>query len=269
MSKLYRRKTGLIIASGKVVNVKSNPTCKQVEISIREYDQQTKEMKEKIVTALSNSVDDDVAIGKVVTAIGYQSGLDTITAQSITAGAAVRYVEDVEVISGPVHKVEYRPEVNEDGTPKLKRDGNPRKPHFDVTIKVPDEEGHNVSHRVKIYNFAKPHAAGERTEIEKAQKLFERWVDREETPVIATIVTNPGTTSSWESEYNGKVYQNFASDHLGKTSWDLNWMNEPATPQRTVAQEPVQQAQPQQPAEPVQPRIYGNSGIQVEDSNYL
>ena len=178
MSRLYRRNTGLIIVSGKAVDVRNNPVGKEVEIEVEEVNRQTRERTKNIITAVSNSVDDDVAVGKIVTAIGYQSGMNIITAHSITAGPSVRFIEDVEVISGPIHKVEYKAEVNEDGTPKLKRDGQPRKPHFDVTIRVPDEQGHNVSHRVKIYNFAKPKEAGERTEIEKAQKIFERFIDR-------------------------------------------------------------------------------------------
>lgn len=273
MSKVYRRKTGLIIASGKVVNIRSNAAGKEVEIAIRERNRQTKEVTEKVITAISNSVDDDVAVGKVVTAIGYQSGLDIISASSVTAGANVRYVEDIEVVSGPVAKAEFKSETNPDGTPKLKRDGQPRKPHFDVTIKVPDEEGHNVSHRIKIYNFAREREAGEKTEIEKAQAAFSRWVDKDETPVIATIVTMPGTTSSWESEYNGKIYQNFASDHLGKASWDLNWMDEARQPQRNTdpasqINAPVQ-PQTQNHTQPEPPRTYGSSNIQIEDGDYL
>lgn len=282
MSKLYRRNTGLIIASGKALNVRNNPVGKEVEIEIEEFDKQTKERKKRLITAVSNSVDDDVATGKIVTAIGYQSGMDIITAHSITAGASLKYIEDVEVISGPVHKVEYKAEVNENGTPKLKRDGQPRKPHFDVTIRVPDEQGHNVSHRVKIYNFAKPRAEGDRTEIEKAQKIFERFVDREETPVFATIVTKPGTTSSWESEYNGRVYQNFASDHLGRLSWDFNWMvddrplqrnqTEPESVSSQIAPQSNQIAQGStgsQYQQSAQPKTYGTSSIQIEDGSYL
>lgn len=269
MSRLYRRQTGLIIASGKCVNIRSNPSGKEVEIAIRERNRQTKEVTEKIVTAVSNSVDDDVAVGKIVTAIGYQSGMDIISASSVTAGASVRYVEDVEVVSGLVQKAEYKPEVNEDGTPKLKRDGNPRKPHFDVTIKVPDEEGHNVSHRIKIYNFVKAKDPGDKTEIDKAKAIFANWIDKDETPVIATIVTKPGTSSSWESEYNGKVYQNFASDHLGKFSWDFNWMNEPPARQNTQTQTQAQENIPLPEPQPEPPRTYGSSNIQVEDGDYL
>lgn len=289
MSKIYRRKTGLIVLSGEVVSLNNNGTEYEVGISVSEYNNQTG-WTEKVVTAKTTAIGDSVSVGSVATAIGYQAGMNTILAQTVTSDPSLRYVEDVEVVSGPVHKAEFKSETNDDGTPKLKRDGTPRKPHFDVTIKVMDEENHSVNHRIKIYNY-KEINQGDKTEIEKAQRAFYNFVDKDETPVIATIVTKPGNPSSWESEYNGKVYQNFASDHMGKMSWDLNWIGEdghvikkqnqtqpahtnvaPAQPNQPVPTNtaPVQQtAQPTQA--PQQPQMYGagNSSYVVEDDTYL
>lgn len=286
MSKLFRRKTGLIIASGAVVGIDNQPEGKTVKISIREYNGQLKDWNDRIINAVSNSVDDNVAVGCIATAIGYQSGIDTIFASSVTTGNKTRYIEDIEVVTGRVYKAELKTETNEDGSQKLKRDGSPRKPHFDITIPVLDEEGHNVLHRIKIYNFKETADSNKETEIQKAERIFKNFVDKDETPVEATIVTRPGSNSSWESEYRGKIYQNFASDHLGKDSWDFNWLNEA---QRTLGVEPVLEmdapevAQESIPAmvptsqvsavaqeeESVGQGIYGSGSIRVEDEEYL
>ena len=99
MSKMYRRKSGLIIVSGKASSVKAVPTGKEVEIIVKEYDSELRKVVEKPIIAISNSVDEEVAVGKIVVAIGYQAGMDIINASSITAGPSIRFVEDIEVIS--------------------------------------------------------------------------------------------------------------------------------------------------------------------------
>lgn len=254
MSKMYRRKSGLIIVSGKASSVKAVPTGKEVEIIVKEYDSELRKVVEKPIIAISNSVDEEVAVGKIVVAIGYQAGMDIINASSITAGPSIRFVEDIEVISGPVSRAMFNSELDENGQPKTKRDGNPRKPHFDVTVRVPDEEGHNVSHRVRIYNYTKTLNPGDKTEIEKMETMFENWVNKEETPIFAVIATKPGTHSSFESEYNGKIYQNYMCDHMGKYSIDLNWKDESLErrfPKKNNQNNAKNNVQPQQTAQNV------------------
>lgn len=285
MAKYYRRKTGLIIVSGVVSQITEDPAGgKTVKTTVREFDSTIKEWKEREIIIKSNSVDDDVTTGCVVTAIGYQSGIDTIFASSVTTGNKLRYIEDIEVVSGRVYKAELNEEKNEDGTQKLKRDGTPRKPHFDITIRIPDEDGHNVIHRVKIYNFKEDPQKKRESEIEKAQRIFKNFVNKDETPVEAVIVTKPGNTSSWESEFKGKIYQNFASDHLGKESYDFNWLEaqpedqQSKEAQHTSARTPEPQHTQEQPAsvkeaaqntQPVMENTYGNGSIRVEDDDYL
>lgn len=292
MSKLYRRKeSGLIILSGEVMGVESDGKgSKTVKILVREYDAALKEWKERIVNAVSSAADDDVVTGCIATAIGYQGGVDTVFASSVTTGAKKRYIEDIEVLSGPVYKAEFNSEMNADGTQRLKRDGSPRKPHFDITIRIPSEEGHNILHRVKIYNYKENAGNSRDTEIEKVQRIFKDWIDRKETPVEAVIVTKPGQDSSWESEYRGKIYQNFACDHLGKLSWDFNWLNKKEKENGTKASAnpsaPAPGSGPEREPEhsssysaavnavaqadtPAMTGTFGNGSIHVEDDTYM
>ena len=218
MGKMYKRKSGLIILSGPVSKIETTERGKEVSITIETFDD--KSWVSKDIVATTASLSPDIAVGCIATACGYQCGMDRIMAESITTGPATKYIEDIEIISGPLNKAVYRSELNDDGTPKLKKDGSPRKPHFDVSVIVNDEQNHKVVHIVKVYNFKE--AKNGKTEIEKAQAKFKNFVDKNTTPMFVTIVTSPGQESSWESEWNDKVYQNFSNSHLGKYSWDLN-----------------------------------------------
>lgn len=282
MAKMYKKKTGLCIVSGRVTAKEAVQQGTKVSIEVEEFDSETKKWNKKTVDAISNTVDEDIAVGCIATAVGYQCGISAIMASTITTGAHVFDPEpDVEIITGVVNKASFKPEVQEDGTPKLKRDGSPRKPHFDVSIIVPDNDGHKVIHIIKTYNFKD--SKGEKTEIEKAEAKFKDFQDRKSTPMAITVVTQPGMESNWESEYNGKVYQNFASSHLGKMSWDI--MPLEATPVREnnqVETTPAQTAQPEQTptqtqsaAQPTQTaapqpeKVYGTASptVKLEDDD--
>lgn len=307
MSKIYRRKSGLVVVSGPVVAKESAPQGTKVSIEIREMDQETRQWNTKVIDATSNAVDVDVQVGSYATAVGYQCGVDMIMASVVTTGPHVYCPEpDVEIVSGEVNKAVLKTELNDDGTPKLKRDGSPRKPHFDVSVIVPNEHGKKVIHTIKIYNY-KEVKNGQKTEIEKAQAKFQDFEDRDSTPMDITVVTQPGLESSWESEYNGRVYPNFGSSHLGKMSWDVSPRTEGAVREATplaqtapvqtpnpmpapvvaptpapaptqqyaapqFAQEPAQpqyqQPQYQQPQMQVQPqKVFGSQSIQLEDDD--
>lgn len=282
MAKMYKKKTGLCIVSGRVTAKEAVQQGTKVSIEVEEFDSETKKWNKKTVDAISNTVDEDIAVGCIATAVGYQCGISAIMASTITTGSHVFSPEpDVEIVTGMVNKAAFKPEVQEDGTPKLKRDGSPRKPHFDVSIIVPDNDGHKVIHIIKTYNFKD--SKGEKTEIEKAEAKFKDFQDRKSTPMAITVVTQPGMESNWESEYNGKVYQNFASSHLGKMSWDI--MPLEATPVREnnqVETTPAQTAQPEQTptqtqsaAQPTQTaapqpeKVYGTASptVKLEDDD--
>ena len=233
MGKMYKRKSGLIILSGPVSKIESTDRGKEVFITIETFDDASKNWINKDIVATTTTLSPDIAVGCIATACGYQCGMDRIMAESITTGPATKYVEDIEIISGPLNKAVYRSELNEDGTPKLKRDGTPRKPHFDVSVIVNDEQNHKVVHIVKVYNFKE--AKNGKTEIEKAQAKFKNFVDKNTTPMYVTIVTSPGQENSWESEWNDKIYQNFSNSHLGKYSWDLNQIGDAPKVQTPVA----------------------------------
>ena len=245
MGKLYRKKDGILVISGPVVRTAPAPNgATDVVIATQEYDSQTKQFNNSEWTVRAEQVDSTLAIGSIATAWGYQSSQNGIASKKITVGPAVQTVnETTEIISGPVHKAAYKSETNEDGTPKLKRDGTPRKPHFDVTVVVPDEAGHKVYHSVRIYNFRDSEGP---SEIDKAQARFKDFVDKDQTPIEVTIVTSPAAIESWDSEWNGNPYTNYACNHLGKKSWDINrvGVQQPAAPVPTPAPAPTSSPSP-------------------------
>lgn len=252
MGKMYKRKTGLIILSGPVSKI--TPSAHGTEVSITIDTFEDKAWVTKDVIAVTPTLSPDLAVGCIATAYGYQCGKDRIMAESVTTGPSAKFVDDIEIISGPLNKAVYRNELNDDGTPKLKMDGTPRKPHFDVSVIVNDEQNHKVVHIVKIYNFKE--AKNGKTEIEKAQAKFQNFVDRDTTPMEITIVTSPGQENSWESEWNGKIYQNYSNSHLGKFSWDVNQVG-------ASVQQPVRNA-----AQPVQAATYAGgrvATVEIED----
>lgn len=242
MAKVFKKKSGLNVVSGLVKSIDlAQNGAKRVVITVSEKNPQTKKWEDKDVAATSTVVDDGVVVGAVATAAGYLWGASNIMASYIAAGPHVENIDEVEIISGPVQKAAYKSELNEDGTPKLTRSGTPRKPHFDISVMVPDEEGHRVIHIVKVYNFSKSEE-GQLSNIEKMQKRFADFKDKDTTPIECTIVTGPGNSRSWDSEFNGKVYHNFCCDHMGLQSLDLNYLFEKEAPVRnepTPVQTPV------------------------------
>ena len=242
MAKVFRKKTGLNVVSGvvKAVDLAQNG-AKKVVITVSEKNQQTKKWEDKDVAVTSTIVDDGVTVGAIATAAGYLWGSSNIMGTYISSGPHVEELDEVAIISGVVQKAAYKDELNEDGTPKLTRSGTPRKPHFDISVMVPDEEGHRVIHIVKVYNFNKVED-GQLSNIDKMKKRFADFKDKDSTPTECTIVTGPGNVRTWDSEFNGKVYHNYCCDHMGIQSLDLNFLYERETPVRkdpTPAPTPV------------------------------
>lgn len=286
--KIYnRRKTGLNIVSGPVKAIEpAQNGAQKVTIEVEEYDTGSKSTVKSEVTATSNVVSDGLVVGAIATAVGYQWGKGAIMASYISVGPHVESMEDVEIISGLVQKAVYKDELNEDGSPKLKRDNTPRKPHFDISVLIPDEEGHRVSHIVKVYNFSKSED-GKLSNIERMQRRFNGFKDKDSTPIECTIVTAPGTVRSWESEFKGKVYQNYCCDHMGVISLDLNYLyekesvrpeqtqtletsTEPVQPAPAPASAPTQAQTPvQEPVQPTQPVYGGPKAPEVEDESFF
>lgn len=223
--KVYKRKTGIIVVSGEVKSIEpAQNGAKKVVFIVKEYNKQSHELEDKEISVTSSNVTDAVAVGSIATAAGYQWGAGNIMGTYISAGPHVECVDnDIEIVSGLVNKAVYKSELNEDGSPRLKRDGTPRKPHFDISVVIPDEEGHRVFHIVKVYNFNKKEDS-QLSNIEKMQKRFADFKDKDSTPIECTIVTAPGQIRPWESEYNGQVYQNYCCDHMGVFSMDLNFL---------------------------------------------
>ena len=265
MSKIYRNtKTSVAVISGKVKSVA--PDRKSFVISTQEWDKGSKSFENKEIEVQSSfAFEDDIQVGGIATAVGYFNGPASILAQSATVKSSVFETQDLAIVSGQVVKCGLNEEKNEDGSPKLKRDGTPRKPHYDVVVAVLDDEGRRVRHMVKVYNFADV-TEGEKSNIDKIASRLRDFKNFEETPTCVTIVTTPGEVRSWESNFNGQVYQNFGCDHMGFKSLDVNYMYDrqaergqaPAAQQRQsqapVQPQPQPQAQPQAQAQQAQPQ---------------
>lgn len=196
--------------------------------------------------------EDDYKVGFDVTAAGYGHGKGTIMAEAVLIGNS--YYDDAElaIVKGFVKKAGLKSEKNEDGTPKTKRDGSIRKPHYDVTVAI--HEGDKwVDHIIKLYDGNTP--AGKKSMIDRAQAMFGRF-DRETNRIKVTFVTAPGTYESKESVgKDGKTYINNYCYHLGAKAIDIEYVDQKekdkSTPEKAVTKptpervEPVQDA-PQQ-----------------------
>jgi len=275
MSKIYRnKKTSIAVISGKVKSVA--PDRKSFILEGQEWDQANKKFVNKDIDVQGSfAFDDDIQVGGIATAVGYFNGPASIMAQSATVKSSNFEVQDLAVVSGMVVKCGYKNEINEDGTPRLKRDGSPRKPHYDVSVVVLDETDRRVYHNVKVYNFGQVEE-GEKSNIDKIQGRLADFIDANETPTMITIVTTPGQERSWESQYNGQTYQNYACDHMGFKSVDINYLydrqavrgNAPQqqapAPQPQSQQAPVAQAQPA----PQQAQSYAQQAPQQQMPTY-
>ncbi len=219
MSKLYNSQTyGIAVLSGKVVSVSEDR--KEMDVTYRDYDRQTKQATEKTKTVLiqNGSLDEGYKKGASVTVAGYIMGAKNMQAASISRGENVYETQEIAVVSGHVVKASYKDEKNEDGTPKLKQDGTPRKPHYDIEVVVPEDD-HEVHHFVKVYDSPQFQKKGDPTNIEKYQNRFKNFKDPEETPTRVTIVTNPGQSYTFETD-NGIYY---GVSHLGIKSLDMDF----------------------------------------------
>jgi hypothetical protein len=139
-------------------------------------------------------------------------------------------------------------EKNADGTARLRQDGSPRKPHYDVTVSVKGEE-HYVDHVIRVYDS--PNA--QKSNIETMKRMFGHF-NKESNRISVTFVTTPGQERSYVTMRNGNEYTNFVIDHMGYKSMDVEYLDqrektaskeaapEAAKAPAQTAQAPVQEA---------------------------
>lgn len=277
MSKMYTsKKAGYSVLSGTIKSIADDRMS--MVVSYREYDPQKKkaEIKDKNVVSPMQPIDASYKEKDSVTILGGILGQD-FQIQRITNKSAVFEVPQLSVVSGYIEKVRYADEKDENGNPKLKVNGQPKKPHFDIFVTV-EEEDKVVHHIMKIYDSIKFHKEGEPTNIEKYQAKFadrtladgtflQGFKSPDETPIRVTIATQPGTSFAYQGDES--VY--YGCNHLGISSIDLdfqyqrtikkenNLQNGQQAPsngqaQQQNAQPTAQQAQPQTNTQPAPPQ---------------
>lgn len=260
MSKVYRnQKTGLQFASGVIKSISDDRAVMIIESS--EYDRQNKTNKPIEIKAVSMiPFEDSYRVGYDVMAVGYQQGPNTIGAQAVLTGNAMFENEQLTAISGYVRFARLNEEKNADGTQKVKADGvTPRKPHFDITVSVKDEDGRYVNHIIKVYDS--PNAeAGQKTNIQRAQAQFGKF-DRDTNPIKVHVITQPGVVRSYTNTKDGKEYVNYTCDHVGYSSMDIEYV-EPREKTKDAPQT-TRQSTPAQTA-PTQTVAQGGNGVSAQ-----
>ena len=218
-----------------------------MEVSYRKYDLQTKKASTLTKTIVGTPIDPSFKVGQSVTAIGYVFGpqnFQLADAKALTHESAVYDVGRLSIVSGYLVEARMNDEKDQDGNHKLKGDGSPKKPHFDLILKVM-EDGKEVNHFIKNYNFlSKDQSLVDN--ITPMRKKFEKFESPETTPTYVTIVTQPGQSFQFEKG-DGSVY--YGVSHMGTRSVDqifeYQLQKENEQPQQTTVQAPVTQPAPQ------------------------
>ena len=250
MAKIYRKKTGMVVLSGPVKSIA--PDRMSMVLGTQSYNtKETKWVDEEFTVQVSQPLDEMIQVGEPATAAGYQNGQASIMAQAVSAKQAVFNTEEMSVVSGFLKKAQYKDELEADGTPKLKRDGSPRKPHFDLIVIVPEGD-RRVMHTIKTYNFTRAGEEDKMSNIDRMKNRFKDFVNEEDTPTYVTIVTQVGQERSWESDYNNKVYENYACDHMGINSLDVEYCYDREQVRTNASQTQAHQEAAQPTPAPVQ-----------------
>lgn len=250
MARAYTsQKTGLNVVSGKVKTISDDRTMMVVTTS--RYNSESKQNEEYDVTVqTANQFGEGVKEGFSVTVAGYKGRGGTLNDVTVMTGQDVYEEEATSVITGFVSYAGFREEKNADGSPKTKQDGSPKKPHYDICIKVKDEDtNHYVNHRIKVYDFPNE----EKSSIERMKKIFGK-LDTEKNRIRVTIVTNPGQEYNYTSTgKDGREYTNYESVHMGYRFLDVEYVDQKEQSQskdvpakETAAETPVQEATPAQ-----------------------
>jgi len=211
--KYQSKNTGLNVISGKVKEVKDGLLV--VEVT---YFDKDGEHKEDVNVKSNFSETEGIKVGYNITAVGFRGGANTVNANKVMNGNDYFELEGAAIVTGFISDARLYEEKEEDGSPRLNKEGKPKKPHFDVTISVKQGDEY-VSHRIKVYNSDNQPDA-----IEKVQKRLSGLNETKtkdgkevETKIYATILTRPG--DEYTSTRNGRTYRNVS--HMGINKMDL------------------------------------------------
>lgn len=272
--KMYtNQKTKMSVVSGNVLAISDDR--KSLTVKTQEFDRDSKVNVDKEMTfETSLPVAENVVVGKSVTIAGYEqidmmAGTSKWVAGYVSAGNESFEFKTLAVVNGDVVYARYNEEKNEDGSPKMTKErmgadgktipSKAKSPHFDIGVSTIDAEGKRVLHTIKVYPDPVKGKNGEIVEgqknfdkIETLKKRFENF-DKDTNPMRVTIATQPGQISTSTKEYDGKVYENTYSNHMGCMSLDIEYIktrekNKSTTPAKESASNEVEQETTPAPA---------------------
>lgn len=247
MSRKYQsNKSGLVIATGEIKSISEDRF--NAEIEVRSWNiKEQKYVDELVPVKTPFAIEENV--GDIVTVQGWNLR-GVVQAEVFTKDAVYAEVPPTAgvkakaVVAGDILFAGKNDEIDkETGMPRLNKAGQPKKPHFDIGIGV-GKGPSGVTHIISIYDF--PERTREDGTVVPAQKNIERYeklfssFDKEENPIYAAVITQPGNT--WIRETHSKqnperVFQNQMCSHLGADSVDVTFLRDRNKSKETPATE--------------------------------
>lgn len=280
MGNMYTsRNSGLTVAMGKIKSIANDKLSMVIEATEYVQNSNTKKTESRAVDVNVRSAvpftEAGYRVGYQATAVGYGRGLDgnVMQAQAVLVGADCYEDAALAVVKGTVKRTFMNEEKNQDGSPKLNREGKPKKRHFDITVTVKDETNNRwVDHVIRVYDGkVEP---GKRGQIEQMQYRFKDF-DPEHNRMAVTFITQPAEIK--ERTYiktNGQPGTAYAAYHLGCVKMDYEYLGEkqqtrgneqaaPAQSQAPVQNTPAQAAPTPTPASVPTPAPATGNGFEV------
>lgn len=275
MAKIYEnQKSHVTTVSGQIVSVDADRMGMQVKSS--KWNAGEKKMEDQVVNVKSAvQLEADVAVGNNVTFCGFFNPvMKAYQAMNIMIKSGCFEMNELAVVRGEVVKAEMNEEKNADGSNKLKADGKPRKPHYDIKITTTEPnpasdkgETMRVLHTIRVYAMTGKDGNVNTANLDRVKKIFNNY-NRSENPATVTVVTSPAPSETRENEYNGKVYTNTYVNHMGFKSIDVEWGKERTQEKSNTAAEEKKEEEPapapvvEEKKEPVQ----AGSGFEADNS---
>ena len=277
--KMYEdKKSGLTYLTGRIKEIVDGKlivnTQEAVQVAKKDKDGNPMKNKDGFEIKQTQWVDKEVTVtskldfvegaeykkDRVVTVIGdYNKRKGTLEADEVISKAPAKYqyeftndagvTEDVVILAGLVQFARENPELDKDGKPNVKKDGTPRKPHFDVGIRVKDADGKVVTHVVKYYDSVIKGKDGQDRQIKNMTACKERFAnyDREKNTPFVTIKTDRGNDYVLNRQTENGEKSFFYCDHINATLPDVELVNYVANKNRNNTQQA--QATQEQPTQ--------------------
>ena len=288
--KVYANKaSGMTIISGKITAIDGN----KVSIATQEYkrDAATNTGSYENITidgVAVKGINEDAKVGDSVTAVGqqqmnFETGENEWKFIKVSTKNASLTLPKIAVIAGDVVYARYNEEKDANGNPNMTKErtgpdgkiipAKAKSPHFDIGVSTmePDENGgeRRVLHTIKVYPDPVKDKDGNVIEgkknFDKIDSLKKRFANfnKETNPIRVTVVSQPGTYSTSQREYNGQTYDNTYCNHMGVYSIDLDYLKTREQAKETPA--PAKEETPAPAPEQENPVVENVAGPIAED----